>query len=125
MTVSKSDQDKANAASPEPPRASGMKRQFAWSIAPLVVVTLLNLFSVRLFFRYLGDEMYALWGFVGTFTGLFGFADLGLGVAVGRYIGVALGKGDQEAVREYWGTGNLIALPLLGVMGLAFTGLGI
>lgn len=106
-------------------RTLGLKRQFAWSVAPLLVLTLVNLISVRLFFRYLGDEMYALWGYVATFGGIFGFADLGLGVAVGRYIGVALGKGDQEALREYWGTGNLVALPLLGLMGAIFAGTGV
>lgn len=110
---------------PAPHPAPGIKRQFAWSLAPLLVVTVLNLFSVRLFFRYLGDEIYALWGYVATFTGMFGFADLGLGVAVGRYMGVALGRGDREAVREYWGTGNVIALPLLGLMGAVFALLGV
>jgi O-antigen/teichoic acid export membrane protein len=87
---------------------------------PLLVVTVVNLVSVPLFYRYLGPEMYALWFYVLTFTGAFGFMDLGLGVAVGRYMGVALGRADTEAVREYWGTGNAIALPLLGVMALVF-----
>ena len=91
---------------------------------PLIVVSVVNILSVPLFFRYLGDEMYALWGYISAFTGMFGFADLGLGVAVGRYIGVALGKGDHDSVREYWGTGNLIAIPLLGLVGLMFSGIG-
>src|SRR5437773_9888050 len=91
-----------------------LKRQSLWSIAPLVVISAVNIFSVPLFYRYLGAELYALWFYVITFTGIFGFADLGLGVAVGRYIGFAMGKGDAAAVREYWGTGNLIALPLVG-----------
>lgn len=102
-----------------------LKRQTIWSMAPLLVVSAVNIFSVPLFYRYLGVEKYALWLYVATFTGLFGFADLGLGVAVGRYMGVALGRGDHAAVREYWGTGNVIAIPLLAVMGLAFTVLGV
>ncbi len=102
-----------------------LKRQTIWNMAPLLVVSAVNLFSVPLFYRYLGVEMYALWLYVATFTGLFGFADLGLGVAVGRYVGVALGRGDQAAVREYWGTGNMIAIPLLAVMGLVFAALGV
>lgn len=119
-----------NVAAPIPVTANetrplGMKRQFAWSVAPLLVLSVVNLISVRWFFRYLGDEMYALWGYVATFGGIFGFADLGLGVAVGRYIGVALGKGDQQALREYWGTANLVALPLLGLMGIVFCGIGV
>jgi len=94
-------------------------------MAPLLVVSAVNIFSVPLFYRYLGVEMYALWLYIATFTGLFGFADLGLGVAVGRYMGVAFGRGDHAAVREYWGTGNLIAIPLLAVMGLVFAALGV
>src|SRR5438093_78605 len=102
-----------------------LKRQSLWSIAPLVVISAVNIFSVPLFYRYLGAELYALWFYVITFTGVFGFADLGLGVAVGRYIGVALGKADHKAVREYWGTGNFIAIPLLALMGLSFMVIGV
>lgn len=108
-----------------PHPAKGIKRQFAWSVLPLAATTVLNLFSVRYNIQFLGDELYALLGFIAMFTGMFGFADLGLGVAVGRYIGVALGKGDQRAVREYWGTANLIAMPLIGTMALAFGILGV
>jgi O-antigen/teichoic acid export membrane protein len=102
-----------------------LKKQTLWSIAPLVVVTVLNIVSVPLFYRYLGAELYALWFYVLTFTGAFGFMDLGLGVAVGRYIGVALGRNDVQAVREYWGTGNAIAIPLLATMGVAFSAIGV
>jgi O-antigen/teichoic acid export membrane protein len=92
---------------------------------PLLTVTAVNIVSVPLFYRYLGAEMYALWFYVLTFIGAFGFMDLGIGVAVGRYMGVALGRGDMEAVREYWGTGNAIVIPLLTLMAVIFTGLGV
>lgn len=101
-----------------------LKRQTVWNMMPLLVVSGVNIFSVPLFYRYLGADLYALWFYVITFTGVFGFADLGLGVAVSRFIGVAIGRGDYAAVREYWGTGNLIALPLLLAMGLGFAGVG-
>ena len=102
-----------------------LKLQTLWSMAPLLVVTAINVISVPLFYRYLGAELYALWFYVLTFTGAFGFMDLGLGVAVGRYVGVALGKNDLQAVREYWGTGNAIAVPLLAAMGTLFAIVGI
>lgn len=102
-----------------------LKRQTAWSMAPLVVITALNLISVPWFLRYLGTEMYALWFYVITLSNLFGFADLGLGVAVSRFIGVALGRGDQQAVREYWSTGNMLVLPVVTLMAVAFCGLGV
>jgi O-antigen/teichoic acid export membrane protein len=101
-----------------------IKRQTLWSLIPILVITAVNLVSVPLFYRFLGAEMYALWFYVLTFTGAFGFMDLGLGVAVGRYIGLALGKKDLQAVREYWGTGNAIAIPLLAIMGLVFAIIG-
>ena len=102
-----------------------LKRQTVWSMLPLLSVTVVNIISVPLFYRYLGAEMYALWFYVITFIGVFGFMDLGIGVAVGRYMGVALGRGDLKAVREYWGTGNAIVLPLLALMALIFTCLGV
>jgi len=102
-----------------------LKRQTLWSVVPLLVVTIINIVSVPLFYRYLGPVMYALWFYVLTFMGAFSFMDLGLGVAVGRYVGVALGKNDLQAVREYWGTGNAIAMPLLAGMGLLFAFVGV
>jgi len=102
-----------------------IKRQSMWSLLPLLVTAAVGFFSMPLFLRYLGNDMYALWGYIATFTGMFGFADLGLGVAVGRYIGVALGKNDHEAVRGYWGTGNLIMIPFLTLVTLAFIGVGV
>jgi len=102
-----------------------IKRQTVWSLLPLLVTAAVGFFSMPLFLRYLGNDMYALWGYIVTFGGMFGFADLGLGVAVGRYIGVALGKNDHDAVRGYWGTGNLIILPFLALVSVAFIGLGV
>jgi O-antigen/teichoic acid export membrane protein len=102
-----------------------IKRQSVWSLLPLLVTAAVGFFSMPLFLRYLGNDMYALWGYIVTFGGMFGFADLGLGVAVGRYIGVALGKNDHEAVRGYWGTGNVVIIPFLALVSLAFIGLGV
>src|SRR5260370_23318683 len=101
-----------------------LKKQHVWSMLPLITVTLVNIVSVPLFYRYLGPVMYALWFYVLTFKGAFGFMDLGLGVAVGRYVGVALGRNDRHAVREYWGTGNASAIPLLTAMGVIFAIIG-
>jgi O-antigen/teichoic acid export membrane protein len=93
-------------------------------MAPLLVVTVLNFVSVPLFYRYLGAELYAIWFYVQTLSGSFGFIDLGIGTAISRYMGVALGKGDREAAIEYWATGNATALPFLISFGALFTILG-
>jgi O-antigen/teichoic acid export membrane protein len=103
----------------------GLKKQTLWSMAPLLVVTLINLVSVPLFYRFLGPEIYALWFYVLSVSGAFGFADLGLGVAVGRYVGVELGRGDVDTARSYWGTGNVVAIPLLAAMSFLFAITGI
>lgn len=101
-----------------------IKRQTLWSMAPLLVATALNLISIPLFYRYLGADLYALMFYIGTLGGSFGFADLGLGVATGRYVGVELGRGDIEAARSYWGTGNAFAIPLLVAMSIVFIVVG-
>jgi O-antigen/teichoic acid export membrane protein len=102
-----------------------LQKHTLWSVAPLLVATVVNLVSVPRFLDYLGPDMYALWSYVLTFTGAFGFMDLGLGVAVGRYVGVALAREDRAAVTEYWGTGHAMAVPLLVAMAIGFTFAGV
>ena len=50
--------------------------------------------------------------------------DLGLGVATGRFVGIALGRGDFVGAREIWATGNLLNFLILLMMAAAFAGLG-
>ena len=91
---------------------------------PILVTSIVSVVSVPLYFRVLGDEMYAMWFYVGTLTGAFGFMDLGMGVAAGRYIGVALGANDQDAVRQYWATSHAIVLPMVAFFALVFVAIG-
>jgi len=101
-----------------------LRRQTLWSMMPILVTSVVSIVSVPLYFHVLGDQMYAMWFYVGTLTGAFGFMDLGIGVAVGRFIGVAIGKGDTGAVREYWATGNAIALPFVAFFSVVFVVVG-
>ncbi len=98
-----------------------LKRQTLWSFLPLATLTALNLVSVPLFYRYLGPEMYALWFYVQTLGSSFGFIDFGMGVAVSRFLGVALGRGDRVAAQEYWATGNATAIPFILCMAALFS----
>ena len=100
-----------------------VKRQTLWNLAPLLVTAGVAFFSAPLFVRYLGTELYALFFYVTNLSQYFGFSDLGLGVVVGRNISVSLGKNDVAAVRRYWGTGNLIVLPMLGLVTVGFIAL--
>lgn len=47
-----------------------------------------------------------------------------MGLSVGRCVAVALGKGDLEAVRGYWATGNLVAIPFPLLMAGVFAFVG-
>ena len=101
-----------------------IKRQTLWNMAPMMVTAVTGFISSPLFLRFLGPENYAIWGYAMAFAGMFGFADLGLGVAVGRYVSMALGQGDHPSVRAYWGTGNAIILPTLILIAGALAGFG-
>lgn len=87
---------------------------------PILVTSVISVVSVPLYFQYLGEEKYALWIFIATLTGAFGFMDLGMGVATGRFMGVALGRNDIEAVKEYWATGNAIVFPMVLLFAIGF-----
>jgi O-antigen/teichoic acid export membrane protein len=91
---------------------------------PILVTSIISVVSVPLYFRFLGDEMYAIWFYVGTLTGAFGFMDLGMGVAAGRYMGVAMGRGDQKAVEEYWATSHVIVFPFVLFFAFVFVVVG-
>lgn len=92
---------------------------------PQLVAAAAGIISLPLYLRYLGYEMNAVWLFVAVLSQMFGFADLGLGMAVGRYVGVALGNKDREALQAYWGTGNAIIIPFLAVMAVVFILIGV
>jgi O-antigen/teichoic acid export membrane protein len=103
---------------------SNLRIQTLWSMMPLLVTSVISVISVPLYFRVLGSDMYAMWFYIGTMTGALGFMDLGIGVAVGRFIGVALGRKDTQAVREYWATGNALVLPLVLFFAAVFVTVG-
>ena len=102
-----------------------IKRQSVWNMLPMLTAAATGFVSLPLFLRFFGNDMYALWCYVATLAGMFGFADMGMGSVIGRYVGVALGKNDAAGVRGYWGTGNAIILPFLALASLAFIALGV
>ncbi|MGH8023940.1 MAG: oligosaccharide flippase family protein, partial [Limisphaerales bacterium] len=103
----------------------GIKRQFFWSMTPLLVISAVNIISVRLFYQFLGPEMYAIWFYVIALNGAFGFTDLGVSAAMGRFLGMALGAQDRAALEQYWGTGNLLALVIISVMAAIVAAVGV
>jgi O-antigen/teichoic acid export membrane protein len=101
-----------------------IRTQTLWNMLPTMIGMALGLVSVPLYYRFLGQEMYALWMYVTVLAGAFGFMDLGLGVAVGRYVGVSLGKGDHYQARTYWDTGQAVLVPILALMAILFATIG-
>ena len=97
-----------------------LEQATAWSLLPILLLAILSVVTVPIYYHSFGPEMYALWFAVQTMTGSFGFMDLGMGVATGRFVGVAIGRGDFAAAREYWASGNVVNLVFLGAMALAF-----
>ena len=97
-----------------------LEQATTWSLLPVLVLSALSVVTVPVYYHSLGPDMYALWLAIQTMTGTFGFMDLGLGVATGRFVGVSLGRGDFAAAREYWASGNIINFGILAVMALFF-----
>lgn len=104
---------------------NSIRLQTIWSIIPIFLTSVISIISVPIYYKVLGAEMYAIWFYVATLTGAFGFMDLGIGVSVGRFMGVALGSGDDQAAREFWSTGGIIVLPLIAFFAILFVLIGV
>lgn len=65
----------------------------------------------------LGDNMYGLWIFVGTFIGYYGLLDLGLNSAVERYMSKAIGNREDDQVNAILNT-SLVIFAIIGVIAL-------
>jgi O-antigen/teichoic acid export membrane protein len=63
----------------------------------------------------IGDRWYGLWILAGSFTGYFGFLDLGLSTANERFISRALGTGDKEEINVIFNT-SLFLFILAGAL---------
>ena len=81
----------------------------------LVALALVSFLITPFVVHSLGDRMYGIWALVGAFVGYYGLLELGLSSAVGRYIAMALGAGDQERCNEVFNT-SLALFCLLGIV---------
>jgi O-antigen/teichoic acid export membrane protein len=59
-----------------------------------------NLILTPLILHSLGDKMYGLWAIVGTFIGYYGLMDLGLDLAINRFISRTVGVEDHEETNK-------------------------
>jgi O-antigen/teichoic acid export membrane protein len=86
--------------------ATGVRNQAFWRTMAgaygLKVVTVgSNLVSVPLAAGYLGTERYGLWVTIGSFIGVLGLCEFGLGNNLTTLLAQARGKGDAEACSRY------------------------
>ena len=70
----------------------------------LVATILVTFYMIPFVIGSIGDRWYGLWILAGSFTGYFGFLDLGLSTANERFISRALGTGDVEEVKRVFNT---------------------
>jgi O-antigen/teichoic acid export membrane protein len=102
-----------------------IRRQTLWNLGPMIVKTGVSILSVRIFYHGLGAEMYALLLYVYAMTGTFGFMDLGIGNALARYMGMALGEKNQSDLQEFWSVGIRVGLFFTAAFALVFMAGGV
>lgn len=84
-------------------------------VLEFVANALISLVLMPYIIRALGDRMYGLWLFVGTFIGYYGLMDFGLTSAIQRYVAAAVGKGDKDEENQVINTALFIFL-IIGVI---------
>ncbi len=81
---------------------------------------IITLAMTPLIIRSLGDSMYGLWIFVGSFLGYYGLMDFGLNYTVQRFLSRAIGAKDNADANKIINT-SLVLFSFLGIMALALS----
>ena len=69
----------------------------------------------------LGDKMYGLWIFIGSFLGYYGLMDFGLNSAIQRFVSKAIGTSDNYDISKTVSTA-LVIFSAVGLLALIITG---
>lgn len=109
-------------------RANERSRRIALTAATSMVAKVaamaIPLVSVRVSYRYLGEEIYGLWSTVTSFFALFAFADLGLGSGLQTSLSRSEGAGDRDYSRSLISSAfvmlSAVALIIMAVFSVAF-----
>ena len=95
-------------------------------VSAVVITAAVAFFMMPFLVHTLGDEQYGLWVVVGSIVGFYGFFDIGLATAVGKYTAGAIGKQDYDEVNKVANTALALFLSLgLIVILLSFVGAGL
>lgn len=83
-------------------------------VTEFFATTIVTLVMTPFIIRSLGDNMYGLWIFVGSFLGYYGLMDFGLNSAIQRYTSRAIGSRDYEEANKVINTALFIFI-LIGL----------
>lgn len=78
------------------------------------------LFTVKVTYSYLGEEIYGLWSAITSFFSLFQFADLGLGNGLKTKLSQAYGKGDLSLSKKLVSSTYMILMLVSGILLILF-----
>ena len=87
----------------------------AMRVLEFLANVLVGLFLMPFLIHSLGDKMYGLWIFVGSFLGYYGLMDFGLSSAIRRFVSKAIGEDDHDEIIRVVNT----ALVIFSVTGVA------
>jgi len=90
------------------------------SAAARMIAMAVPIVTVPLTLGYLGQEIYGLWITVGSFIGMFVFADLGLGNGLLTSLSRATGRGDTKAQQKLVSTTALLLTGAAIALGIVF-----
>lgn len=78
------------------------------------------LFTVRITYNYLGEEIYGLWSAITSFFSLFQFADLGLGNGLKTRLSQAYGKEDLSLSKKLISSTYMMLMLVSGILLASF-----
>ena len=92
----------------------------ALRMAEFFTVGIVGLVLMPFIIHSLGDKMYGLWIFVGTFLGYYGLMDFGLSSAIQRFLSRSIGVSNNEEANKVINT-SLCIFTILGFVTLIFS----
>jgi O-antigen/teichoic acid export membrane protein len=88
--------------------ANKLVRGSTLRVLNLIIQITVSFFLMPFMIHSLGDRMYGLWIFIGTFIGFYGLLDLGLSSSVGRHISGAIGAKKLDECNRIFNTSIIL-----------------
>lgn len=101
-------------------KAKALTKGSALRVTEFFATTLVTFAMTPFIIRSLGDTMYGLWIFIGSFLGYYGLMDFGLNSAIQRFLSRAIGSNDREEGNKVINTA-LAIFAIIGIITLLFS----